>query len=234
MDQLYMGTVVFSAWLGGFVLMRLRRRLAPLFGFESFPLGPVVALPAIAFLMVVQAPAPVLVGALLLAFAGWRYDHRPFSLATASAVTLLAIALGLFGLHGYPELPIPFAVVAAACGLVWLVIAVSASEAPRGFARFALVTILALMPLAAAPLLADVPDFLPLDVAILSAALLGVLMLAPAAARAGTGLSAPFAFLFGFLVLRTLSLGGWPFALGALLVWGGGLVFAHKGDAHAA
>src|SRR6478752_7221188 len=102
MAILYLTLICLSAGLASYVALRGLRRLAPLIH-RLPPVGWCAVLPAIGFLMVVGAPAPVLVSALLVGAALQFSPGRFESSLWLCALLLLAVLIGLSGLSAPTE-----------------------------------------------------------------------------------------------------------------------------------
>ncbi len=215
----YLLILCLSAWLMAYLLLRLMDRLARLLKhpLAAAPAGVVALCSTLAFLVVAAAPAPVIVGALLLLggqFLARQHYLPPVALwgipllaaaLAASSVTLPAVA-------GAPPL---LRVGVAALGLY--TIALGGARLPSSLTLGAAGLLLTLLPLLAAPWL-GAPSFLALDVALIGSALLGALMACGGAASLGLA-RAPFGLLCGWLMLVAVSHGAWVPAAISLLVY---------------
>lgn len=232
MEAIYTAILTFSTLLAVTVFMRLRQRLAPLFGIAALPIGPLVVLPVIAFLMVIAAPPPLLVGALLLTLFGWISDLRGLSAKWLLGVFVAAALLATTGLHVealMKSVPVGIPPMLAPLGAWLCFMALLGGEVlvTGKLAESALSILLALTPLSLAPLASAVPVSVSLDAALIGSALLALLFAAREESLAGHALRWPLVLIMGLLILRTLASGGALFAAASTLIWLGCLFWRH-------
>lgn len=132
----------------------------------ALPMGFAAIISAVGFLTIANAPAPVLVGALLVLIGGF-FPRLKF------LMPLVAVALGVWSFSDFtPHLPLPALLVGF--GIVWLIATAAGHRlADRPAAMLPLMVLLGLTALAAFFL--HLPASIPLDCAIILAAMYGLL-----------------------------------------------------------
>lgn len=214
-----------AAW---FVATAAGRTAAMLKQEQRLSHGTTTALSAIAFLVVVSAPSPVMVCALFLLLAGFLHAKHYYVKFFRFAAPVLAVALGLTGLAftPLPDLSVP-AIIGLA-GLGWLVVTLSGEWLPENFTPTAFTVIAGLLPLLASHWL-NGPGWIALDVAIIIAALAGAVIAAGHHALSGIARIA-LAYLVGWLVLEAALHQAWIPALASLTIWFCALGYAYSQD----
>ena len=221
----YILVLGFSAWLLATALLYVAARFGKLFGNPLLvSAGFVMLLPLLGFMVVVAAPAPVLVGCLLLAGAHLtrRGDHLP-AIARFGVPVIAAL---LASMH----LPMPVIDHAPVVALHVLAIlalfgfALGGAYLPARLAPGSTALLLTALPLLAAPFF-GAPSFIALDVLILASVLMGTVMVASPLASMNIALQ-PIGLLLGWLILVAATHGAWITALASLLVYAGSIGYA--------
>lgn len=197
------------------------RRLLPMLGMAP-GMGVAALLPAVAFLIVVSAPAPLLVGTLVLSgMAAWR-AHREDGLVAMLLLAALATLIGLVGFHA-PTAPylatLPPMAGLALLGLVWFgfIFAGRFGNAHGGF--FAYGALASLAAVATAPLFVPATHPLALDAALIAAALIGALLAGGYRLGIGTPARLGLGMLVSYLPLAAIWQGAWIAGLAGLAIW---------------
>lgn len=231
----YILVLCISVWLFTYGLSDVAQRATRLFGpGASVPPALCVMLPLLAFLMVVAAPAPVLVAALLLLLMD-SFAVRlptPWRLGVMAVLCLLAAS----SVHYPPVAGVPFALIlmGAAAGLMALVAA--ATHLSPQAETLSISTAAFLLPLLVAPFMAA-PGAIALDVALSLSALLGGVMALKAPAGMGPA-RAPLVLITGWMVLEASVHGAWISAALCLGAYGAALAYglmrsSFVGETHA-
>ncbi len=219
MQALYIIILSISAALAVGAFLRMHQQLAPVFKLQEAPVGGLVILPAIGFLMIVFMPPPVLCAALILTGIGWWDDHRGITRRNGLVLILAAVTVGFSGLPAgaFPPLPTPLAMLVL--WLCWWGFTLSAEHLPKKLINCSFTGIIVSTPLALAPLMGAAPHSLAIDVAILGSALLGAILVATPKHKTALALRLPLTFLIGYCILHAFTTGAWPFALASLVLW---------------
>jgi hypothetical protein len=213
--------ICLSALIGAWAGIRTSRRLMPMLG-RDICAGASMLLPALGFLMVVGAPAPMLAGATLLFAALALRPRRDDSIAVMLTLLLATVLIGLTGLPT-PTAPylaaLPPLAAFAAAGLLWLGIAGSGWFSSQPAPHFAYGLLASLAALAPAPLLAASAHTLTLDSAIVASAVVGALIAGCRGLHVGTASRMGVAFLLAGLQIMALWHGAWIAALASISIW---------------
>lgn len=211
----YAAILCLSAFLAAWAGARLLRRMAALIP-GVLPLGMAILLPASGFLMVVGAPGPVLMGALLVSGLLAYRPRTPTYGLCASAV--------LVGLLGFQPATasylssLPFAAVLAAAGILWWgLVALAAWASPQ--ARPVHGVLASLLPLVGALLQQPEAGSILLDAALIASACLGVVGASGRHIGYGLPTHLGLALLLGYLQIAALWQGAWIAALVSMVVW---------------
>jgi hypothetical protein len=221
----YMVVICVSALLAAWAGTRLLRRIGPLVGLQSGA-GWCAAVPALGFLMVIGAPAPVLVAALLL---GVMMQLAPQRLGTIVPQFLLMIAAVLIGLIGLPSIAAPYLtalphpLLLAAAGVLWLGVLLSVTYSTDIVTSFSGATLAALAAVATAPLLVSGAGSIAFDAAIIACSLFGIFMARGTALPIGLAPRLVLGLLIGYLQISALWHGAWIAAIASLALWLGGI-----------
>ena len=208
-----------SAWLLAALLIYVSKRFGKLFG-NPLLISPgfVLLLPLLGFLVVVAAPASMLVGCVLLA--GSHLTRAGGFVPGIARWGVPLIAALLATAHVSPpvigHLP-PVALQLGALLLLFLY-ALAADRLPKQLAPMSLASLVCLLPLIAAPLL-GAPSFIALDALLLASVLLGANMAAIGTASAAIARQ-PIGLLLGWLCVTAATQGGWIPAVISLLLYG--------------
>lgn len=226
-------STLFTAW----AMLRAGGRIAALTGQPALPLaaGTVGWLAISGFLVVVAAPASLLVASLLLLGVAALPSHRPAARIARWVALPAAIGLGLIALH-VPAIPgMPAMAALGACAVLWGGVTASGRYAPPTLGALTLATTATLLPLIVSPLLTPVPSHIPLDAALILSGLVGATLASGAAGRTGAA-GLPLAYLLGWLILETAARGAWLPAAISALAWGVGIAYAtlHQTETHRA
>lgn len=228
MAILYMTLICLSAGLASYVAVRGLRRLAPLI--HRLPaVGWCAVLPAIGFLMVVGAPAPVLVSALLTGAALQFFPGRFESPLWLCALLVLAVLIGLSGLSAPTEprlAAVPVLAVAAVSGGVWMLLLFGMSTMPEGTGNVALGALPSLLAVAAAPLVAADAAGVTYDAAIILSALGGALLGGGYKLAFGLAPRMALGVVLGYLPIWALWHGAWMAAAASLILSCGALAWS--------
>lgn len=225
MMAIYVAIITGSALLFSAALLRLLDRLAKFIGSQWMVLvaDAIPALVALAFLMVVAAPAAVLTAALLLFIAGLFNAQRPLSFGLKVTLLLVTAVMGvgdISAMSGSWPAVIPAALAWVAAYLVWLCVSASAWAIQPSAKMFSVMLMASLLPLLPAPLLFDgAHTSLVTDALIISAALAGGMLRWKEGQPALLLLRAPLVFVLACLQVQAVRYGAWPCALGSLAVW---------------
>lgn len=221
----YILILCISAWFTAYALLRVAERVAVLVGQPmKMPAGLSGLVALLAFLVVVNAPGPMIVGALALTGMGLigmrRYLPHIATWGVPLIATLMAVAASpLPEIEGLPPL-----LVRALALLIPFGLAMGGRMLPDAMKQGSGALLACLAPLMAAPLL-GAPSYLAIDAAIFAAALLGGIMAAGNDARLGLA-RAPMAFVLGWLIVQAGVHGAWMAAVASLLVYGGAIAYA--------
>ncbi|MES2984251.1 MAG: hypothetical protein V4735_03585 [Pseudomonadota bacterium] len=217
----YVIVLCLSAFFAAYAFTRTGMRIAVLLGVKSaVPEGIYALLAAIAFLVVVAAPATLLVSTLLLLGTGLIGLRNYLPPIARWGVPLLAALLSLSpstmpAIAHVPQVFVQCLALVALFGLV-----MSATRLPDNLQQSGLGLLLALLPPTLAPLLfASAPSFLALDAVLIAASLLGVLLARRQGGRLGLA-RAPLVLLLGWLMIQCVVHGAWPCALASLCLYG--------------
>lgn len=205
------------------MLIYVSKRFGKLFG-NPLLISPgfVALIPLIGFLVVVSAPASMLVGCILLA--GMHLTRAGEYLPTIARWGVPLIA----GILASLSLVIPVVENAPAIALHLMALVVlfaygfSGSLLPSRLAPVSISVLAAALPLLAAPFF-GAPSYIAIDILILAGVLLGANMAAVGSASAGIARQ-PFGLLLGWLAVNAATHGAWIPAVISLLVYGGALV----------
>lgn len=219
----YMVILCLSTALAAWAAVRVVRRLMPMLG---LPIGAgwCVLLPAVAFLIVVGTPPPVLVGTLLIAGLLALFGHRYDAVSVALMVLMAAVFIGLTGLHA-PSLhfltTIPPLLALACMGILWVVMGFGPYFMRGEATVFSLGAMAALAAIAAAPL--QLPSAQPLmfDALIVASAFGGLLLARGGAAEMGTAPRLSLGFLIAYLQLAAIWQGAWLAGVASMVIWMG-------------
>ena len=218
----YILVLGFSAWLLATLLLYVSQRFGKLFG-NPLLVSPgfVLLIPLLGFMVVVAAPAPVLVGCLLLA--GAHLTRAGGYLPGIARFGVPAVAALLANMHlTMPVIdrvpPIAFDGVAM---LALFGYALSADHLPPRLAPASLAILASALPLAAAPLF-GAPSYIALDVLILASVLMGANMAAPGIASMAIARQ-PLGLLLGWLTAVAATEGAWIPAGVSLLIYAGSI-----------
>jgi hypothetical protein len=219
MITVYIFILTFSAWLGAYGLLKVGQRITLLISRTlRLPAGLFALACVTLFLVVVGAPASLLVGVILLALFHFMNTLYYLPKLAQWGIPFLAALLAVGGggvpvVAGLPQPLVQAAMLALLMAIVW-----GSARTPTELAPASAGWLACLFPVLLAPLF-GAPSFLALDSALIAAALLGALMAAPADARMSIA-RAPFALLIGWLMLQPAAHGvAWASALG-LLIYG--------------
>jgi hypothetical protein len=218
----YILVLGFSAWLLATLLLYVTKRFGKLFGNPLLiSTGFVLLVPLLGFMVVVAAPAGVLVGCVLLA--GSHLTRAGGYLPTIARFGVPVVAALLAGMHlvmpTIPQAP-PIALHLIAM-FVLFGCAVSADRLPSRLAPASFSLLAAALPLVAAPLF-GAPSYLALDVLILASVLMGANM--ASAGNASVAIARqPFGLILGWLAIAAAVHGAWIPAVLTLLIYGGSI-----------
>ena len=218
MQIIYLVVLMVSAIAVAAGFVRSYQQLAPVFQANRQALGATVAIPMLAFLIIVSTPAPVVLAALLLMLIGMWDAWRGISRDMGLALTLLAASIGSMGLPVAASSVLPAPLVALLLWIGWWVLILGAEYVPQAASRCFLLLTIAWIPLVAASWIGVAPGHIALDVAMVTSSMLGALMAAPSAAQALIALRLPLLLLLGYSIARTLLADAWPFALASLVL----------------
>lgn len=221
MVALYIPVLCISAWLAAYALLRVADRFYKLLGLRyALPAGIFVLLSTLAFLVVVAAPAPVIIGAILLACMQMKHMLPPIAhwgvplvaaMLTAATVPLPAIA----------NLPPMVLQCLALAGI--FTITMAGYKLPDSFMPCSSGLLLTLLPLLAAPFL-GAHSSVALDVGLIASAILGAAMATGAHATMGLA-RLPLALITGWLMIEASAGTGFIAAAVSLLVYAGVITF---------
>ncbi len=227
----YIFILTFSAWLAAYGLLRVAQRLMRM---TSAPLrlseGGFALVCAILFLVVVGAPAAMLVGVILLALHHLVNTRYYLPRLAVRGIPFLAVVMAVGSgtvpaVIGVPQPLIQALMVAILFAIIWL-----SPRTPSDLAGASIGWLGGLFPTLLAPLW-GAPSFLAIDSALIAAALLGALMAAPHHASSGVA-RAPFALLIGWLMLAPAAHGFLIFSILSMLIYGAALAYARPSFAH--
>ena len=213
-----------SALLTVMGLTYVAARLGQLMGNPNLiPAGLALLLPILGFLAVVAAPAPMLIGGMLLIGA---YLVRPAGYLPPIArwgVPLVAALLTLSTITLPTIAHVPPVVFLLAAMTFIFAITFAADFTPEPFAPASTGMLICLLPLIAASLL-GAPSFIAVDIVIIASAILGasILMKENSIAIARQ----PIALITGWLIVTAAAHGAWLPASISLLVYGGTIAYA--------
>ena len=207
-----------SSWFTAYALLRLAERMTVLLKQpQPIPAGVFALVAILAFLIVAAAPAPLIVGSLLLAGVGLLAERRNLPPIALWGTPLIAALLAFAATHGPEAGSLPPLATRSAGFLIPLALVLSARWMPNTVKPGSYVLIASVLPLIAAPFL-GAPPYIALDSGLIIAALLGMLMAAPA--HANLGLARPaYALILGWLMVQALAHGVWIPAVISLLVY---------------
>ncbi len=210
-----------SALLMAWAAVRVARRVLPMLGLPV-RVGACVLVPATSFLMVLGAPAPMLMGAILIFVVLTMRARRHDVVLVPVLLMLAAVLIGMTGLHAPTATylsALPAVSVSAAAGLLWFCLTGSAMFASASARMFLYGTLASVAVLGGAPLL--VPATLPIaqDAAIFGCALLGVLLAGGGGFSIGLAGRLGVGFILAYLQLAALWQGAWVAGLASIAVW---------------
>ena len=218
----YILVLGFSAWLITASMLYVTKRFGKLFGNPLLvSAGFVMLLPLLGFMVVVAAPAPVLIGCLLLA--GAHLTRRGDYLPAIARFGVSAVAALLASSH----LAMPVIAHAPVVALHLLALlalfgyALGAAHLPARLAPGSIALLATALPLVAAPLF-GAPSYIALDVLIFASVLMGANMTMPASASI-TIANQPAGLLLGWLTIEAATQGAWIPAVISLLIYGGSI-----------
>ncbi len=226
----YIIVLALSGWLVAFLLTYVAKRFGKLFG-NPLLISPgfVLLLPLLGFLVVVAAPATLLVGCLLLAGSHLTRASGhlpPIAQWGVPLITAILVATHLT-LPVIPRVP-PLALDAAAM-FVLFAYAWSAEHLPARLAPASMPVLAAALPLIATPFF-GAPSFIAVDIVILASILLGTNMVAAGNASVAIARQ-PFGLILGWLTVVAATHGAPIPAAVSVLVYGACLArsFAQPG-----
>lgn len=229
--------VAASAGFVSWGLLRLIGRLGQFIGSYAlrYVADAIPAVVAIAFLMVVEAPAPVLTSAFMLFLAGIVQTQRPLPARWKLTLLLVTVVLGVSAIAersgAWPPM-LPALLWVAVGAVAWLAVSASAWVIQPPAKMFSTMVIISLLPLAAAPLLfKDGHMSLITDVLVISAALMGGVLRWKEDQAAYLLLRAPVVFILAALQFQALRYGAWPCAAASIGVWFAAIAYA-KASGH--
>lgn len=221
MIVLYMVILCLSALIGAWVGVRVTRRIGPMLG--GLPgAGWCALIPATAFLIVVGAPAPVLVGALLLSgllqFRAKKHD----GVLVVAMLTLIVVLIGMTGLHPTDVsylTTMPSLAALGVAGALWFCLAMSARFTSPSASTFAIAAMASLAVVAAAPIVVPTAHVLTLDAAIIASALAGILLAGSGSLAMGMAARMGQGFLIAYLQVAAIWQGAWIAAIASIAIW---------------
>lgn len=218
---MYMAIICLSALLAAWVGVRVLRRLAPVLGMGT-AVGGCLFVPSVLFWVVVGAPAPALVGAILLAVALAWYARRHVSPALPVVLVAASVAIGVasFAPATVPYLvKLPHALALLLAGAAWFALAFSARFMSASAPVFTYGVLASLLALGAAPLLVAATHPLALDAAIIGSACIGLLLASCAGLRVDAPSRTALGFLVAFLQVAAVWQGAWMAGLASMVIW---------------
>jgi hypothetical protein len=215
----YILVLGFSSWLITTLLLFVSKRFGKLFGNPLLvSSGFVMLLPLLGFMVVVGAPAPMLVGCILLA--GSHFTRAGGYLPIIARFGVPVIAALLTSMHlTLPALgTVPPVALQLGAVVVLFVYALSADYLPPRLAPASLSLLAVAAPLLAAPFF-GAPSYIALDILILASALLGANMASYGIASIAIARQ-PIGLLLGWLMVEAATHGAWIPAAISLCIYG--------------
>lgn len=217
MVALYIPILCLSAWLAAYALLRVADRFYKLLGLRyALPAGAFVLLSVLAFLIVVAAPAPVIIGAILLAVMQMKQILPPVAHwgVPLIAAMLAASTVHLPAIANLPPLALQCLALVGIFGVT-----VAGHKLPDAFAPCGAGLMFALAPLIAATCL-GAHSSVALDVGLIASAILGAAMAAGPHATMGLA-RLPLALIAGWLMVEATAGTGYIAAALSLLIYAG-------------
>lgn len=218
----YILVLGFSSWLLATLLLYVAHRFGKLFGNPLLvSTGFVLLIPLLGFMVVVAAPAPMLVGCLLLA--GSHLTRAGNYLPSIARFGVPAVAALLASVH--LTMPVidhaPAIVLQLLAILALFAYALSADHLPARLAPASMHLFTAALPLVAAPFF-GAPSYIALDVLILASVLMGANMASPGSASVAIARQ-PVGLILGWLTMVAATEGAWIPAIISLLIYSAGI-----------
>jgi len=217
----YILVLAVSACLASMGLTYVSQRVNQLFGRASFiPAGLGWVLSMLGFLVVVAAPAPVLVGGVALIGASMLQTagYLPPLARWGVPFVVAALAASTLSLPAIPGVPTP-ALYCVALAVLFGLIHIG-NKIPEDMATTSLSALAMSAPLLFAPLL-GAPAFLAVDSMIIASALLGACLVMRALDVSVALVRPPRMLLLGWMMLTSAAHGAWAPATISLLVVAG-------------
>ena len=212
----------FSAWLFATLLLYVSKRFGKLFG-NPLLVSPgfVMLIPLLGFLVVVEAPATLLVGCLFLAGSHLTRARGYLPQVAQFGVPVIAALLASSNLLMPVIANAPPLALYAIATLVLFGYALSADHLPSRLAPTSLSLLATCLPLIAAPLF-GAPSYIAIDVLLLASILMGANMVMTSTASIII-VRQPCSLILGWLAVESATQGAWIPAALSLLVYGGGV-----------
>ena len=226
MIAVYIFIICFSAGLAAWAGLRLWQRVKPLLGNPQGHSGSCAVLPVIAFLIVVGAPASVLLGALASLLIVMLNPHamQSVTMRIVWAAAMVGLALifitppqaKLFGV-------VPLPVLYGASFVIWVGVIFAWVQTAKPLQSFALIVIFTCLPLAFTPLLIHKTSSVATDAAIIASAWLGALLVAKFHDMSGIAAQLAMAVILGYLQITAIWQGAWIAGGLSIAVWLGAI-----------
>lgn len=226
MVALYIPVLCLSAWLAAYALLRVTNRFYKLLGLRyALPAGVFVLVSTLAFLVIVAAPAPVIVGAMLL---GGMQMKRVLPPIAHWGLPLIAAMFAASTVHLPTIAHVPPMALQCLALIGIFAVTMAGHRLPDGFTPCSSSLLLTLAPLLAAPFL-GAHGSVALDVGLIASAILGAAM--ASGTHAAMGLARlPLALITGWLMVEATAGTGYIATALSLLVYGGVIAFGATRD----
>jgi hypothetical protein len=217
-----------TAFLAWAVAMAATRAVTLFGGPQKISHGSIALCCTIAFLVVVGAPAAILISALTLLATPALTRILASAPLLHYGVPALAAAIGLSGLPLAAMGGLPVILIGALVAAMLLAITLSSTLLPESYTQSALCLTAPLLPLCVAPLFSSA-SYLTVDALLLIASLLATTRAHAAGASLGAARPA-LAFLVAAFIAMAALTGAWLAALVSLGAWGGALAYSLAHD----
>lgn len=227
------GTALLISWGGERILNRVLKEL----GIPRIYAQLAIIAAVLAVFIIVSLSAGVLIGATVLLFAtAWHRTTLPLSMRQAWVPLVLGIALGVLGIHtsaGQWPTMLPLAAGIALAVITSSACVFTARQASMDMIRFAGVTIAAAFPLALAPVLfPSAHTSIALDVALLSAGMLGGILIPYSRRFAAAFVRLPVALIMAACIMQAVRYGAWPLAVVSFGLFVMGMLSVRQHELH--
>jgi hypothetical protein len=214
-----------SAWLTTVGFTYVAARLGQLMGNKALiPPGLTLALPILGFLSVVAAPAPMLIGCVLLVGAHFMRAGGYLPPIARWGVPLVAAVLATSNLVLPAIAHVPPVALHLAALVFIFAITFAAETTSEQFTPTSIGMLACLMPLITAPLM-GAPSFIAVDIVIIASSILGASILIKATSPNIALVRQFMALIIGWLIVTSATHGAWIPAMISLLMYGGSIAY---------